>query len=414
MMRSLFIPVILSFVFLFSCKDNKKKDQKDQKNNTTTSTTSSTEREFPEAQLMKAEKQYDLLLQVAEKADKIPRTVNKKGEIHWVNDGFDWTKGFFPGSCWYLYENTNDKKWKKAADHFQSKFEHFKNSTRFHDLGFMFNCSYGNGYKLTKKEEYKKVLVTAANSLIQRFNPKVGSIKSWDVDKGWQSKRGWEFPVIIDNMMNLELLFEASKLTGDDKYKKVAIAHANTTMKNHFRKDNSSYHVVDYDPETGKVRSKETAQGYSDESSWARGQAWGVYGFTMCYRYTKDKKYLEQAEKVADYILNYKGMPDDMIPYWDYDAPNIPEAPRDASAAAVTASALIELSGYDQQEKYKESAEKMLKSLASPKYTAKIGKNNDFILKHSVGSIPHDNEIDVPLNYADYYYIEALLRYKDL
>lgn len=392
---------------LFSCKEKEKK-----KDEAMASTPETAEKSFPDKELALAAKQYDLLLEEAQEANKIPRTTNEEGEMHWVNEGFDWTKGFFPGSCWYLYENTNDAKWKNAADDFQSKFEDFKNSTRFHDLGFVFNCSYGNGYRLTKNEEYKKVLVTTANSLMERFDPKVGSIISWDVDKGWQSERGWKFPVIIDNMMNLELLFEASKITGDDKYEKAAIAHANTTMKNHFREDYSSYHVVDYDPETGEVRSKQTAQGYADESSWARGQAWAIYGFTMCYRYTENEEFLEQAEKIADYILNYEGTPDDMIPYWDYDAPNIPDEPRDASAAAITASALIELAEYG-EEKYIKSAEKMLKSLASSEYTAAIGENNNFILKHSVGSIPHDNEIDVPLNYADYYYIEALMRYKE-
>ncbi|MCM4157052.1 glycoside hydrolase family 88 protein [Gramella sp. AN32] len=403
--KTAFLACVLTV--LFSCKEKDKN-----KDEAMPSTSQTEQKNFPDKELDLAVEQYDLLLEDAREADKIPRTVNEQGELHWVNEGFDWTKGFFPGSCWYLYENTSNEKWKKAADHFQSKFEDFKNSTRYHDLGFVFNCSYGNGYRITEKEAYKEVLVTAANSLMERFNPKVGSIISWDVDKGWQSERGWKFPVIIDNMMNLEMLFEASKYTGDSRYKEAAIAHANTTLKNHFREDYSSYHVVDYDPETGEVRSKQTAQGHAEESSWARGQAWGIYGFTMCYRYTKDEKYLEQAKKIADFILDYKDTPDDMIPYWDYNAPNIPDEPRDASAAAITASALIELAGYDDQ-KYMESAEKILKSLASSEYTAQIGENNHFILKHSVGSIPHNNEIDVPLNYADYYYIEALLRYKN-
>ncbi len=388
---------------LFSCNEKEKKKE------AKVSTLETTEKKFPEKELTLAAKQYELLLEDAQKANKIPRTTNEEGGMHWVNEDFDWTKGFFPGSCWYLYENTNNEKWKNAADHFQSKFEDFKNSTGYHDLGFIFNCSYGNGYRINKKESYKKVLVTAANSLMERFDPKVEAILSWDVDKGWQSERGWKFPVIIDNMMNLEMLFEASKYTGENRYREAAIAHANTTLKNHFREDYSSYHVVDYDPETGEVRSKQTAQGHSNESSWARGQAWGIYGFTMCYRYTKDEKYLEQAKRIADFILDYEGTPDDMIPYWDYNAPNIPDEPRDASAAAITASALIELAGYDDQ-KYMESAKKILKSLASSEYTAQIGENNHFILKHSVGSIPHNNEIDVPLNYADYYYIEALDR----
>ncbi|MBI6115911.1 glycoside hydrolase family 88 protein [Salegentibacter maritimus] len=398
--------LVCILVVLFSCKENGEKKE------TKVATPKVAAENFPDKELALAAKQYDLLLKDAREADRVPRTVNKQGGIHWANQGFDWTIGFFPGTCWYLFEDTNDEKWKDAADYFQSKFENFKNIKSNHDLGFVFQCSYGNGYKNTKNESYKDVLITAANSLIERFNPKVGSIKSWNVDGGWQSERGWKFPVIIDNMMNLELLFEVSKMTGDEKYKQIAITHANTTLKNHFRDNNSSYHVIDYAPKTGKVRSKQTAQGFNHESSWARGQAWGLYGFTLSYRYTKDEAYLEQATKIADFILSNESTPEDMIPYWDYDAPNIPNEPRDVSAAAITASALIELAGYD-DEKYMEAANKILKSLASSEYTANIGENNHFILKHSVGSIPHKNEINVPLNYADYYYVEALLRYRE-
>ncbi|MFB9058094.1 glycoside hydrolase family 88 protein [Mariniflexile ostreae] len=367
--------------------------------------------DFTEKPLVFADKQMSLLLNDALAANRIPRTIDENGDMHFTNFGFDWTEGFFPGTCWYLYEVTKEEKWKHAAQKFQKQFEDHKYKTTNHDLGFIFNCSYGNGYRLTKNEAFKKVLITAGDSLIIRFNPVVGSIKSWDVDRGWQSEKGWKFPVIIDNMMNLEMLFELSELTGDDKYKKVAIAHADTTLKNHFREDNSSYHVVDYEPETGEVRSKQTAQGFANESVWARGQAWGIYGYTMCYRFTKDEKYLEQAQKIAEYILNYNGMPEDGIPYWDYNDPEIPNSPRDASAAAITASALIELNEYTKG-KYEDAVDVILGSLASEVYTAKLGENKNFILKHSVGSIPHNNEIDVLLNYADYYYVEALIRYK--
>jgi hypothetical protein len=360
-----------------------------------------------------SEQQFYLLLREAEKAHKIPRTLDEKGEIFWASSDFDWTEGFFSGSCWYFYEATNDPKWKKAAEQFQALFENHKKRTDNHDLGFVFNCSYGNAYRLTKDEKFKLVMIEAANSLITRFNPAVGCIKSWDVDKGWQSTRGWEYPVIIDNMMNLELLFKASEFTGDPKYKEIAIIHANTTMKNHFRPDNSSYHVVDYDPKTGAVRKKNTAQGFADESSWARGQAWGLYGYTVCYRYTKDAKYLEQAQKIAYYILTYKGTPKDGIPYWDYNAPKIPNEPRDVSAAAITASALLELDGYS-NESYQSAIDTIMNSLATETYTNKRGENQNFILKNSVGSIPHGHEIDVPLNYADYYYLEALVRKNNL
>jgi rhamnogalacturonyl hydrolase YesR len=261
--------------------------------------------------LASAEKQFALLLKDAEKANRIPRTLDKKGNMHWARQNFDWTEGFFPGSCWYLYEETKDDKWKNAAEKFQALFEDHKHLTTNHDLGFVFNCSFGNGYRLTKNEAFKEVLITAADSLLTRFNPNVGCIKSWDVDKGWQAERGWKFPVIVDNMMNLELLFKVSEFSGDSKYKDVAITHANTTIKNHFRDNNSSVHVVDYDPETGEVRGKYTAQGYANESSWARGQAWGLYGYTVCYRFTKDKTYLDQAEKIANYILNFEDTPED-------------------------------------------------------------------------------------------------------
>ena len=391
---------------VFCCK---KESKKVAENNTPIKVTVVDENQFYKNQLDNATKQLNLLLIEAEKQNKIPRTITENGEMHWANTKFDWTEGFFPGSLWYLYEYTNNKKYKNAAVKMQSLFEQHKTVTTNHDLGFIFNCSYGNGYRLTKNDDFKEVLITASNSLITRFDKDVGCIKSWNVDKGWQAKRNWKFPVIIDNMMNLELLFETSVLTGDPKYKEIAIQHANTTMKNHFREDNSSYHVVDYNPETGAVRGKQTAQGYADSSAWARGQAWGIYGYTVCYRYTKDEKYLKQAEKIADFIINYKGLPKDGIPYWDYNAPNIPDEPRDVSAATVTLSALLELEEFSKND-YSTYIDKVFTSLASEKYTAKLGENNNFILKHSVGSIPHNNEIDVPLNYADYYYVEALLR----
>lgn len=361
--------------------------------------------------LANANAQLALQLKDAERANRIPRTITPEGEMHWTKPNFDWTEGFFPGSCWYLYEITKDEKWKVAAEKFQAQFEDHKNFTTYHDLGFVFNSSFGNGYRITNNEVFKQVMITAGDSLATRFNPNVGCIKSWDVDKGWQSTRNWKFPVIIDNMLNLELLFELTELTGNKKYKEIAIEHANTTMANHFRDDLSSYHVVDYDPETGEVRSKQTAQGFEHESAWARGQAWGLYGYTVCYRYTKDERYLEQAQKIAKYILEFKATPKDGIPYWDNNAPNIPNEPRDVSAATVTLSSLIELDSYT-KENYRPVIDKILSSLASKEYTAKIGDNNNFILKHSVGSIPHGQEIDVPINYADYYYLEALTRYQ--
>lgn len=359
--------------------------------------------------LERAERQIELLCGDALREGRNPRTVEPDGQTSWIGKKFDWTEGFFPGTLWYMYQWTGDAVWETAARELQSTFEPHKDLS-YHDLGFIFNCSYGHGFRLTGDSAMLRVMVDAGNSLAGRFDPTVGSIKSWDEDKGWQGTRGWLFPVIIDNMMNLELLFELTLLTGERRYADIAVAHANTTMKNHFRPDDSSWHVIDYDPLTGEVRGRHTAQGFADESSWARGQAWGVYGYTICYRYTHDPAYLDMACRIADYIIRYPGMPEDKVPYWDYDAPDVPDAPRDASAAAITASALIELDGYAPGHGYYDYASQVVNSLASPAYSAPVGENNHFILMHSVGSIPHNNEIDVPLNYADYYYIEALLR----
>lgn len=376
-------------------------------------TKSSTEEIDTEFLIANAEEQFDLMLKTAFAEERIPRTVSKEGNIHWAKTSFDWTEGFFPGSLWYLYANTGNDKWKNAAAHFQAKFEDHKYRTDNHDLGFIFNTSFANGYEMTTgNEAYKNVMITAADSLITRFDSDVGCIKSWDTNKGWQSKRNWMFPVIIDNMMNLELLFKVSELTNDPKYKNIAITHANTTLKNHFRPDNSSYHVVDYNPDTGEVRNKETAQGYSNDSAWARGQAWGLYGYTVCYRYTSDIKYMEQAEKIASFIMQQKEKYKEHVPYWDYNAANIPQEPKDVSAAAITASALIELDQYSNTS-YKTFIKGLLTEMSSEKYLAKTGENNFFLLKHAVGSIPHNNEINVPLNYADYYFIEAITRYKN-
>ncbi len=397
--KYLFFPFIYC-VLCFSCQEGQKEKAIPEKEVDTNN--------FIDEQLEHAERQLTLLYTEAETEKRIPRTVSNS-KIYWTNPTFDWTEGFFPGTCWYLYEYSKDLKWKKAAETMQAQFEMHKYKTDNHDLGFIFNCSYGNGYRLTKNEYFKQVLIDAGNSLLTRFNPTIGCIQSWEVTTDWQAERGWKYPVIIDNMMNLELLFELSEITGDSKYKEVAIAHADTTLKNHFRQDGSSYHVIDYDPETGEVRKKETAQGYDHESAWARGQAWGLYGYTLCFRYTKDRKYLKKAEDIAKYILEHKGVPKDGVPYWDYNAPNIPNEPRDVSAAAITVSALIELDWHS-SENYASSIDKLMKSIAGPMYTAKLGQNHNFLLKHSVGSIPHGHEIDVPLVYADYYYVEALLR----
>jgi hypothetical protein len=353
--------------------------------------------------------QEKLQVEAIEKSGKVlnPRTVSK-GTVKYIHRD-DWTSGFYPGSMWYMFELTGDTAWRGYARKYSEAIDSVKYLTWHHDVGFMIQCSFGNGYRLGE-EQYKEVIIQAAKSLSTRFRPAAGIFQSWNVDKGWQSERGWECPVIIDNMMNLELLFNATRLTGDSSFYKMAVSHADQTIKNHYRPDFSCYHVVDYSMTDGTVRNRHTAQGYAHESSWARGQAWGIYGFTVCYRETRDPKYLEQAQKAFEFVVQHKNFPSDFVPYWDFDAPKIPDEPRDASAAAIMASALYELSGYENKEYYAGWADKILKSLASPAYRSQPGENGNFLLMHSVGSIPHGAEIDVPLNYADYYFLEALVR----
>ncbi|MDO4702496.1 glycoside hydrolase family 88 protein [Tannerella sp.] len=336
-----------------------------------------------------------------------PRTVHN-GKVQYIPKD-DWTSGFFPGTLFYLYDLTGNEEWKEAGIKYTEDLDSVKYLTWHHDVGFMINCSFGNALRVTGNDAYKEVLVKAAQSLATRFRPAAGVIQSWDEDRGWQGRRGWMCPVIIDNMMNLELLFKATELSGDSTYHNIAVSHADVTMNNHFRADGSCYHVVDYDKKQGGVRGKYTAQGYADESSWARGQAWAIYGYAICYRYTKDPRYLDMADRIYRFIFQHKNLPEDYIPYWDYDAPRIPNEPRDASAAAITASALYELASFGKTE-YRETADKIIRSLSSDSYQAIVGTNGNFLLMHSVGSIPHDNEIDVPLNYADYYFLEALTR----
>jgi len=356
-----------------------------------------------------AEKQYaPLAEQVYKLEGKVPRSTDVNGALV-TSDISWWTSGFFPGTLWYIYEYSKNSSILNYAQKFSNRIESEMFTTNNHDVGFMLYCSFGNGYRLTQDKSYPYILITSSNSLITRYRPKIKSIQSWDKSELYNC------PVIIDNMMNLEMLFWASKYTNDSKYKEIAVNHANSTIKNHFRKDFSSYHVIDYDLADGHIIKKVTNQGCADASAWARGQAWGLYGFTMCYRETKDKRYLAQAKNIANFILNHPNLPTDKIPYWDFNAPKIPNEPRDASSAAIIASALIELSGYVGKQDavtYKNLAEKILRSLASPAYLARFGTNGGFLLMHNVGNMPKKYEIDSALCYADYYFLEALLRYK--
>lgn len=319
---------------------------------------------------------------------------------------YNWTSGFFPGSLWYTYELTGDEKLKAQAIKYTNLLNPIRHYKDNHDIGFMMNCSYGNALRLSPNDTIQAILVETADNLCERFDPQIGCIRSWNFGH-------WNYPVIIDNMMNLDLLFNASKLTGSNKYYDVAVKHAKTTMKHHFRPDFTCYHVVSYNND-GTVESKGTHQGKHHESSWSRGQAWAVYVYTACYRETQDTDFLKHAIHIANMIME-RVKTDDNIPYWDYNAPALKDTPRDASAAAVTASAFLELSTFAPDgQKYYKYAENLLKNLSGKEYLAEKSTNQGFILMHSVGSLPHGSEIDTPINYADYYYLEALKRYLDM
>lgn len=341
----------------------------------------------------------------AEKPFVGPRSLDENGNLKLVV-ARDWTSGFFTGELWYMYEFTKDRKWENKAKEFTALLESQKSIKTTHDLGFILYNSFGNGLRLTNAEAYKPILLEAANSLISRYKPKPRIIRSWD-----HNNDKWECPVIIDNMMNLELLFEATSISGDSIYYKIAVNHANTTMRNHFRKDYSTYHVIDYDTISGNVLKKNTHQGFANESTWSRGEAWALYGYTMCYRKTNNPAYLNQAQKVAEFIFNNPNLPKDLIPYWDYNAPEIPNEPRDVSAATITASGLYELSTYGGKdaEQYKKWADTILENLTKL-YRANLYSDGGFLLLHSTGSKPSQSEVDVPIVYADYYFLEALLR----
>lgn len=353
--------------------------------------------------------QYKLLMKNLP-ADKFPKTYfPEKKEYEFSNSGW-WCSGFYPGTLLLLNKETNDPILFNEALRILEPLKKEQFNTETHDLGFMMYCSFGNANLIEPKLEYKDILLNSAKSLSTRFSPIVGCIKSWNGKPD-------EYLVIIDNMMNLKLLFWATGVSGDSSFYKIAVTHANTTMKNHFRSDNSSYHVINYNATTGAVQQKRTAQGAADESAWARGQVWGLYGFTEAYRETKDIKYLEQAIKIANFILSNSNLPTDKIPYWDFNAPGIPNTLRDASAASIMASALLELCTYVNKSnagKYFKTAETILKNLSSAEYKAAPGTNGGFILKHGVGHFPNKTEVDVPLTYADYYFIEAMTRYKNL
>lgn len=325
-------------------------------------------------------------------------------------DKEEWCGGFWPGILWYDYEYTHDPKLKEEAERFTASLKFLSQIPAYdHDLGFLVFCSYGNGYRLTKDPAYKQVIINTADSLSALFNPRVGTMLSWP--RNVEMFGGHN--TIMDNMINLEMLFWAAKNGGNPYLFDIAVSHADKTMKYHFRPDYTSYHVAVYDTLTGDFMKGVTHQGYADDSMWARGQAWAIYGYTVVYRETKDSRYLDFVQKVADVYL--QNLPEDYVPYWDFNAPSIPDAPRDASAACVVASALLELSGYlpaGKGAEYKDAAVRMLTALSSDQY--RCGKSKPAFLLHSTGHWPAGSEIDASIIYADYYYIEALLRLKRL
>lgn len=356
-----------------------------------------------------AESQYSLMMKLVP-SDKHPQSfdANKNQlisrEITW------WCTGFYPGALLYIYEQTKNEVIKAEAMRALKVIEPNQFYTGNHDLGFMMYCSYGNAYRIFKDEKYKQIIFNAAASLATRYRPTMKSIQSWNKNQYFNC------PVIIDNMMNLEMMNWVSQNGGDAKYQQIAVTHANTSMKEFYRPDYSSFHVVDFDEKTGKVLRKTTHQGAANTSAWSRGQAWGLYGYITMYRATKNLAYLNHAKKIAAFYLNHPNLPEDKVPYWDFDAGQQPIAKRDASAAAITASALMELAQYAtgaEKEKYINNGVKMIQSLSSDKYRSKPGENGGFLIKHCVGALTLNSEIDVPLIYADYYFLEALKRYKD-
>lgn len=388
------ILIFLGFTMAFICCKPEGKSDK-----TTTETESKTV----------LEDRFQYLLDYPADAAGFPRSMSlEPQEIHKVPSK-DWTSGFYPGNLWLIYQLNQNEDFKKKAMEWTSFMEDQKSNDGTHDMGFKIYCSFGEGYKILQSEAYKNVILESAKTLSTRFNEKVGSIRSWDFNKDI-----WDFPVIVDNMMNLELLFVATQLSGDSTYHKIAVQHAKTTLKNHVRPDNSIFHVVDYDPITGEINDQYTHQGYSKESSWARGQSWAIYGFTMAYRYTKNADFLAQAEATTKFFLEHPNLPEDGIPYWDFNDPAIPDAPRDASAGAIVASALLELYSITKNPDYLKYADKVLASLNSESYLLDGSIKGPFILNHSTGNWPKNDEIDEPIVYADYYFLEALLRKKDL
>ena len=341
----------------------------------------------------------------------MPRSMEANQTSWNMSNTYVWTSGFWPGILWYDYEATGNEEIKAQAICYTECLFPLVTSAHSadHDIGFQIFCSFGNAYRMTGNQEYKAAILKGAEKLAKLYNPKVGTILSWP---GMVKRMGWPHNTIMDNMMNLEILFWAARNGGRQELYDMAVKHAETTMKYSFREDGGNYHVAVYDTIDGHFIKGVTNQGYGDSSLWARGQAWAIYGYMMVYRETKDKTFLRFAEKVTDFYL--ENLPEDYIPYWDFDAPDMMKQPKDASAAAIAASALIELSELEDTpslaSRYWNAAVRMLEELSSERYQCRDAK--PAFLMHSTGNHPGGYEIDASINYADYYYLQALLKYK--
>lgn len=355
----------------------------------------------------RAEKQSEAMLESLADSPKMPRSLKPDGSLRLV-DPEDWTSGFWPGTLWLIHEANGSPVWKERAMTATLRLEKLRHFTGHHDVGFMLGCSYGNALRLSPDDSQRAVLRDGAAALATRYQPAIGLIRSWDY-------KPFACPVIVDNLMNLELLTWSARNGGDPSQRAIAVSHADRTLENHFRPDGSAYHILDYNPKQGGIRAIHAGQGADVRTAWARGQAWAIYGYAMMFRETRKPEYLTRAAAVADFVMRHPNLPQDKVPYWDFGAKPGADTPRDASAAAVMAAGMVELSqglGAEKGVPYLDFARAQLVSLASPTYLAAEGTNSGFILMHSTGHFPEGGEIDSPLCYADYYFLEALLRYK--
>ena len=345
----------------------------------------------------------------AEGKPRIPRGFDIKQKKMTFDPIYGWRTGHFPGSLWLLHEATGDSHFRDRAVVWTELLEPNRNLDWHHDVGFIIMCSFGNARRLLNTDRYDAIILDSAKALSRRFSDRLGVIRSWGKIEDQK-----DFLVIPDNMMNLELLTAAGRLSGEKRLADVARSHADVTMKNHFRADGGTYHVLNYSQKDGRVQEIRRGQGASCFTAWSRGQGWAIYGYTMMYRETGKKAYLDFAQKVTDFAINHPNMPEDGIPYWDFGAPG---EERDSSAGAVMAAGLVELSRYVDAckgRRYLSFAAKQLLSLASPAYFSVGDEVGHYLLKHGVGNKPKDSEVDVVLNYGDYYFLEALIRFRNL